>query len=193
MKRVVQVPKIGTKPASVIAARSAIVSDPAATNERGALAYFEGNLFGAENLKAYHARLSMAATRLLHDYPTKAVARFDSKDLITVALYDTDLRAITTVYNGEILCNWAEEALVDITGVRLPAGHAAWEQAVAAAKGAQPVAHGQIESVLPFRTRAGQIFFFKNDGSREVEVLGDDDPRIMLFEEESQADPRLLS
>ncbi len=193
MKLAVHVPKIGSKAAGVIAPRSAIVSDPTANNERGALCYFEGNLFGAENMKVFHDRLSVAASRLEQDYPSKAVARFALSDLVPVALYDTAVRAITTVYNGEMLANWADEPLVEITGRRLPAGQVEWDLAVIAAKGARPVAHGQIDHVLPFRTRAGQLFFFHNDGSKQVEVLGDDDPRLILFSPESATAPRLLS
>ncbi|AOG03102.1 hypothetical protein BSY19_4834 (plasmid) [Bosea sp. RAC05] len=193
MKLAVHVPKIGSKAAGVIAPRSAIVSDPSTNNERGILCYFEGNILGAPNMKAFHDRICVAAGRLEQDYPTKAVARFPVADLVPVALYDTALRAITTVYNGEMLANWADEPLIEITGRRLPAGQAEWDLAIIAAKGARPVAHGQIDHVLPFRTRAGQLFFFYNDGSKQVEVLGDDDPRLILFSPESASAPGLLS
>lgn len=71
-----------------IAKGSAIVSkgEPDATGR--VVVYFEGNLYGAENLKRFDERLLCASGRAASLYPTAAIASFDARQLKRVGTYD---------------------------------------------------------------------------------------------------------
>lgn len=92
---------------------SAIVGDPT-RHESGVLVYFEGNLFGAENLKSYEQRLECAAGRLTHRYPTVAMALLPFDQLVSVGTYDTEAHLLD-LSDEDALSAWAGEKVV--TGV----------------------------------------------------------------------------
>jgi uncharacterized protein YdhG (YjbR/CyaY superfamily) len=71
-----------------IAKGSAIVakSEPDATGR--VTVYFEGNLYGAENLRRFEERLLSASGRAATFYPTSAIASFNARQLKRVGTYD---------------------------------------------------------------------------------------------------------
>lgn len=192
MKIAIYVPVPGTEAASVIAPGSAIVADADAAGGK-VDAWFEGNLNKYANVKGFHDKLKIAAGRLVQTYPTKARREFDASDLRQVATYHYPLLAVRDVTDPEALAQWAGEPIGAIVGERLPSGAADWNVAAKVAEGASPVAHGQIEGVLPFRSVAGQILLF-DTRAKTVEVLADDDPRVSMFavEIEEPSRPTLM-
>jgi hypothetical protein len=86
---------------------SAIVGQPAQGAER-VLVYYEGNLYGAENLKAYEERVQIAAGRLTQHYPTVARSSLRKEELICVGSFDTQAHLIT-VDEPDLLEAWAGE------------------------------------------------------------------------------------
>ncbi len=93
-----------------IAPRSAIVAANRGEEDR-AIVYYEGNLFGAANLKRYTERLSVAAGRASKRYPTVAMMALTTDLLTPVGTYDlathtfvpTDLPALQAWLDGEVL------------------------------------------------------------------------------------------
>lgn len=86
---------------------SAIVGMLKEGSER-VLVHFEGNRYGAENLKRFDERVEHAAGRLIQNYPTIAKASLAVTDLAAVGTYDSESRAIL-VYDSETLARWAGE------------------------------------------------------------------------------------
>jgi hypothetical protein len=70
-----------------VAGASGIVSNGEPVNGR-LHAYFEGNLFGAVNLRRWVDRVACAADRLLTEYPTTAKMLVAATDLTVVGHYD---------------------------------------------------------------------------------------------------------
>lgn len=74
-----------------IAPGSAIVGNPTETQlhdgRRLTQVYYEGNLFGAENMRLYEQMLLIAAGRLSCHYPTVAQRLVPSEELICVGTY----------------------------------------------------------------------------------------------------------
>lgn len=74
---------------------------------------FEGNLYGAENLRTYRERLMHAAGRARDNYPTVARTFLDSvEDLVFVGTYDTDTWTAVFSTNSdaaEALRRWVPE------------------------------------------------------------------------------------
>jgi len=73
-----------------IAKRSAIVASVNQRELEHTLIYYEGNIYGASNLQHYTERLSCAAGRAAHHYPTMAMEQVPSTDLTLVGTYDLD-------------------------------------------------------------------------------------------------------
>jgi hypothetical protein len=83
----VLVPKPQTVAACVIVAGSGIVAEEATRPGRHLEVYFEGNKFGAVNLKTYPDRIKSAAGRLALRYPTVARGFFDPADFVVVGTF----------------------------------------------------------------------------------------------------------
>jgi hypothetical protein len=98
MKLVVLVPKPGTYPAATIDRGSGIVTDPEAVWFRGTPAvdpttvrwevYYEGNRYGAENMKLFEERVKHAAGRLSVKYPTVARGLYPPDQFDVVGTYE---------------------------------------------------------------------------------------------------------
>jgi hypothetical protein len=77
--------------------------------------YYEGNRYGAENLRTYSQRVSMAAGRMFKKYPTIALMGFTREDFCqwfkTVGTIDEDynmaildvasVKRYEALYNGQ--------------------------------------------------------------------------------------------
>ncbi len=86
------IPAEGSLSLTGIAPGSAIVGTP---NDGGRITvYYEGNLYGAENLKTYEEKLLHAADRLRTRYPTVAMRSVTPDQLVLVGTYDTDTREL---------------------------------------------------------------------------------------------------
>lgn len=176
----IYVPRPGSLTEAMIRPHSAVV----ASIDEGvdmASCFFEGNIYGAQNLRSFHDRLVVAAGRLTSDYPTTARALVSVADLIRVASYDTRFLAVRDVIDGQRLSKWAGEPIESITGVTLPVGRRTWSELSAVSNELRPVG---ARSTFAFRSRAGQILVFGRD--KIAEVLADDDPRAQAFAIEPQ-------
>ena len=159
MKLNVLVPRPDSRARAIIAPHSAIVSDPASGRQDTLLAYYEGNVIGAENLTEYYDRMVSAAGRLTARYPTVAMAEFPADQFELVAVYDTELQAIVEVVDGQLLEDWSGEALERIAGTALPVGPVGWDEAATEASTARQLPSSRPAEVV-YRTRAGQTLVF---------------------------------
>lgn len=176
----IYIPLPGSTTEAMIHPRSAIV----AKVEEGAdtaFCYFEGNVYGAQNLRTFHDRLVVAAGRMTSDYPTTARALVPVGDLIHVASYDPRFLAVRDVIDGNLLSQWAGEPLESITGITLAEGRRTWSELSAVSEELRPVG---AHSRFAFRSRAGQILVFGQD--KCAEVLASDNPRAQAFAIEPQ-------
>lgn len=98
-----------TDEATFIARGSAIVakSEPDATGR--VVVWYEGNLYGAENLKRFDERVLCAAGRAATSYPTAAIASFSSHQLIEVGTFDYATQQLT-ITNRAPLDAWLASA-----------------------------------------------------------------------------------
>jgi hypothetical protein len=88
-----------------LAPGSAIVGQPFGDH---VLADYEGNLYGAENIKTYADRALHAAGRHVwkgHGYPTVARRFLSASDLVEIGVYDTTSWSLY-VGNREALASW---------------------------------------------------------------------------------------
>src|ERR1035437_2667801 len=57
--------------------------------------YYEGNVYGAMNLKTFKERIACAAGRLATKYPTVAKMRAKREELVLVGQFDYETRRLT--------------------------------------------------------------------------------------------------
>ena len=108
---------IPTDPRLAIAAGSGVVSrDPGEGAER-VVCYYEGNLYGSEQMAGYADRVAIAAGRLLENYPTVAQGAFRLESLQLVGTYDPERGIVSLTGHGanERLAEWVgvEDAELD--------------------------------------------------------------------------------
>lgn len=168
----VLVPREGTPAAGMIDRASAIVSD-GRERDGSILVWYEGNRYGADNLKDFHSRTVTVAGRLASKYPTAARALFPRDQFIEVASFSTDNLAFAEIRDPEALSRWAGEPIERIRGTQLSLGmhpNDDWPTQ-------EELSHvGQLGGGrIAFRSRAGQYLV---SGVGSFEVLAQDDPRI---------------
>lgn len=99
---------------STIAKGSGIVGEPVSDGKINI--FFEGNIYGAENLKTFEDRVYMAASRFASCAPTVARGVFDQKDFIEIGVYDFDLkRFLLKDGQQEMFDSWVDETLHSLT------------------------------------------------------------------------------
>jgi len=76
-----------------IAPGSAIASFDV-SNDHGNVAYYEGNLFGAENLKTYEGKVICAYYRLRDKYPTVAMTCFNRGDFEVIGSFENGVISV---------------------------------------------------------------------------------------------------
>jgi hypothetical protein len=69
---------------------------------------YEGNLYGAENLRTWQDRVAHAADRHLTSYPTIARAMVAVPELVRVAWYDPTSRAVN-VFDHAAVAAWTSQ------------------------------------------------------------------------------------
>jgi hypothetical protein len=86
---------------------SALVGLPAADRT---VVYYEGNVYGADNLRTFAQRLNCAADRLDSRYPTIARISVNNEDLIDVGTVRKDLASlywgVDDIREPELLQHW---------------------------------------------------------------------------------------
>ena len=96
---------------TVIASGSGMVGYPIPLSQESAAAgdkprmmvYYEGNLFGAENMRMWVDKVRHAMGRMVEKYPTVAMSAIPEEDLIVVGFTDGDA---VEVSNGGPLADW---------------------------------------------------------------------------------------
>ncbi len=126
--------------------------------------YFEGNLYGAENLRRYYERAIVAAGRMVDRAPTVAQMLVPEEHLKAVARYDTETRRINEILDEIALVSWAGETAEMIVGQRLPVG---------AIDRNDPAVKAALADLVPesrdrWRTLSGQILALTPRGSLEI-------------------------
>lgn len=81
--------------------------------------YFEGNLYGAENVVRYDQKVEHAAGRLVEKYPTTAKMMLKPEHLTQVGTYDSESHVLD-VTDPDALEAWA--------GERIASGPTQWAQ-----------------------------------------------------------------
>lgn len=153
------VPKSDSAIDREVAPRSAIVAAQAVTIPGIRVAYYEGNLLGASNMVEFYQRLVSAAGRLEQRYPTSAMMGVDPDEVEIVAVFDTDLQAVTEVFDEVALVAWAGEETAAICGVRLDDGIADYEGAMSVVTNGKQLG-GPKGTKISYRSRAGQVIEF---------------------------------
>lgn len=88
-QHIVLVPIDGSRPSQVIARGSGVVCERTAWEAGGKVkAYYEGNLYGSENMVRFEDRVLHASGRLARHYPTVAFGVWDSSDFVAAGTFD---------------------------------------------------------------------------------------------------------
>lgn len=88
-----------------IAPRSAVVSSCDQAGETR-LCYFEGNVYGADNLRRFSDRVRCAVGRAVHRYPTLARSRLPVAMLRHVGTFDARSQRITAITDPAMLSDY---------------------------------------------------------------------------------------
>lgn len=91
-----------------IAPKSGIVGVPS-SDGKWVRAYFEGNLYGAENMQTWEEKLLHAADRLMQNYPTTAVRLFPADQLAEVGTYDGAAKRVVEITDQQALDGWLND------------------------------------------------------------------------------------
>lgn len=110
------VPTPGLRVTVRIAPRSGIVGTYYPNDQRVLIDY-EGNLYGASNIKTYADRLRHAAGRHTERYPTVARRFVTTIDVIQIGTFDYGTGEIE-IMNPVLLAEWLEVPLVDPAELR---------------------------------------------------------------------------
>ena len=89
-----------------IDAGSAIVAGQSQRGKERLTVHFEGNRFGAENMRKYSERCLHASGRAAMRYPTIAKASLPANELIKVGEFDLDTMQVTQVSDSARLESW---------------------------------------------------------------------------------------
>lgn len=104
--------------ASSIEQGSAIVSE--APEDKYLNLYFEGNLFGAENLKLFSEKLYHASSRLVHKYPTVARMVVHEQNYLKVGEFDYDTKTIDLDPDKkDLFMQWIGEDVTSISDLNI--------------------------------------------------------------------------
>jgi hypothetical protein len=152
-----------------IAPGSGIVGRPQQDGQ--ILCYYEGNLYGSENLKLYRERLMHAAGRMIQHAPTIAMMLLPSDALLAVGRYDPDIWAVAELTDPDAASAWAGEPVHAIVGDRFPCGPLdVNDPAVRRTLGElRPVKREGFRSL--WRSTAGQIIEHRPDRVSAFEVI----------------------
>jgi hypothetical protein len=96
------------RPYGIVAGSGVVCAALGGTSGGRTTVYYEGNLFGAENIKSYADRIWHAADRLLRQYPTSAMLALPTDHLVVLGTFDTETGQVTLDGDRErgILGDW---------------------------------------------------------------------------------------
>lgn len=180
------VPAPGSAAERLIARGSAIVGAPRTgtrqpDDDRWTV-YYEGNTIGASNVVSFHDKLQIAAGRLVHRYPTVAMASFPAEDLIHVGRYDVDRQVILTITDAQALEVWTSGPAEELIGERCDPGAYAWgadtppARLAAAENGGRVISH--TGGLFIMQSRAGQVILLRA-GDQKARIFDHDDPGLL--------------
>ena len=92
MKFTVYIPRKNSRLADIVFPSSAIVKSRL-ISDTSVMVYYEGNVYGAENIKTFEDKCSLAAGRAKDRYPTTALTIVPLEEVIDVGVYDLDTNA----------------------------------------------------------------------------------------------------
>lgn len=177
MRLTIYVPRAGGEAERVVLPGSAIVGSDGREADGRVVCHFEGDRYGADAMD-YFSKLSVAAGRLVRNYPTTAMAAFRKDDLVPVGTYDAERFVVLEIADPKVLGDWSGEEPQQIIGPRLPTGGIGWQEAAAAAQPPHARALGRTRGPsLWFKTQAGQILRFRTAEQR-VDAYDHDDPAL---------------
>jgi hypothetical protein len=99
-----------------IAPSSAIIAAVDQCGPDRVLIHFEGNLYGAENLKTYESRIRQASGRQVERYPTTAKMAVAREQLVEVGRYDYANDRVLNLLNEHLLESWIPDESEWIAG-----------------------------------------------------------------------------
>lgn len=82
------------------------------------LIYYEGNVYGAENMRRFVERVYNAADRQVARYPTSAMMAVRRDELIEVGRFDHGQMRVTAITNPAELLRWVPDEVEWVTGFR---------------------------------------------------------------------------
>lgn len=101
----VYVPKEGTSLERLVKRGSGIVGENFIGDET--LVYYEGNIYGASNIRSYEDCLEVAAGRMIEKYPTVARMIVRGEDLILAGVWDPETKVLY-VHEKEVIDAWTK-------------------------------------------------------------------------------------
>ena len=128
-KLTICIPSPGSPLSRLLAKGTAIVTGAETTNrgqfkDPSAFIFYEGNIYGAENLATFCRKLANAAGRLCERYPTIAKMEVGTEELSVVGSFDYDFKVVQ-IDRPDLVAAWENESgvydgeLQDPASVRL--------------------------------------------------------------------------
>ena len=90
----------------LIAKGSGIVGTPMGLDS--VTIYYEGNLYGAKNLRRFAERVLQATERMRMRYPTVATSQVDPREVIQVGVYDPEERRVILSERPDAFTYWVD-------------------------------------------------------------------------------------
>ncbi|WP_394222595.1 hypothetical protein [Alteromonas gracilis] len=104
MKFTVYIPRKNSRLADIVSPASAIVKSRT-ISDTSVMVYYEGNVYGAENIKTFEDKCSLAAGRAKDHYPTTALTIVPLEEVIDIGVYDLETNAFHLDENFHELFN----------------------------------------------------------------------------------------
>lgn len=148
---------------SALICRADASGEPVTTDGRVRFA-FEGNIYGAVNLKRFAERCQCAAGRLRGKYPSISYGSARREDVTPVARMDLDRMVITEILDSALLAAWAGEPIETIcpTKVATPCTEPRLYKPIL--DGLVSPMMASLETGYLARTINGQIFYQESPG-----------------------------
>lgn len=104
MKFTVYIPRKNSRLANIVTPASAIVKSKP-ISDTSVMVYYEGNVYGAENIKTFEDKCLLAAGRAKDRYPTTALTIVPLEEVIDIGVYDLDTNTFNLDENYHDLFN----------------------------------------------------------------------------------------
>jgi hypothetical protein len=130
-----------------------------ASDGEEATIFYEGNLYGAANIKNFADRVHIAADRSLHHAATVARALVDEKELLEIGFWDDNAgRAVILPECLGDLADWLDVESVPPSELEATAGHYVERRQIKAALASpDPVVRAQAKAVTRARAASPEI------------------------------------